>query len=46
MEEKIICNKCGWTGDSTMLVCKTDDIDDNDFKYCPDCGSSDIEDIE
>jgi len=46
MDEEIQCNNCGWTGDSTMLVSKTDSLDDRDFNYCPDCGSDDIEDIE
>jgi predicted RNA-binding Zn-ribbon protein involved in translation (DUF1610 family) len=46
MDEEIQCNNCGWTGDSTMLVSKTDALDDRDFNYCPDCGSDDIEDIE
>jgi len=23
----------------------TDDLDDNNYDYCPDCGSDDIEDI-
>lgn len=46
MEEEIICNNCGWTGDSTMLVSKTGCINDNNYCYCPNCGSDDIEDFE
>lgn len=45
MEEEIICNNCGWVGDTTMLVSLTDALDDPCDK-CPDCGSSDIEDFE
>lgn len=40
MEEEIICNNCGWTGDTLMLVTRTDDLDDKDFNYCPECGSN------
>ena len=40
MEEEIICEKCGWTGDSTMLVSK------RGFNYCPHCGSDKITEIE
>lgn len=46
MEEEIKCNNCDWSGDSTMLESKTEELEDVDFKYCPDCGSDDIEDIE
>lgn len=46
MDEEITCIDCGWTGDTTMLESKTDDLKDRDFKYCPDCGSEKIEDIE
>ena len=46
MDEEIQCNECGWTGDTTMLVSKTEDLEDRDFSYCPECGSNDIEDTE
>lgn len=46
MEEEIICNECGWCGDPSELVSLTDDVNDMDFIYCPDCGSSDIEDLD
>lgn len=45
MEEEIICNDCGWIGDSTMLVSDTERLDDPCIK-CPECGSDDIEDFE
>lgn len=45
MEEELICNNCGWTGDSTMLVSETELINDP-CCLCPDCGSDDIEDFE
>lgn len=45
MEEELICNNCGWTGDHTMLVSLTESLDDP-FNRCPDCGSTDIEDFE
>ena len=28
---------CGWSGAPEELVCKTDDMDDLDFTYCPQC---------
>ena len=46
MDEEIICNDCGWTGDSTMLESATDHQSDQNFSHCPDCGGTDIEDIE
>lgn len=46
MEEELVCNNCGWTGDSTMLVSLTDDIEDEDYNYCPECESGDLEDLE
>ena len=45
MEDELICNNCGWTGDSTMLTSQTDDIEDTEYG-CPDCGSMDLEDNE
>jgi len=45
-EPEMQCNECGWQGDSSELVSKTDDLKDRDFNYCPDCGSDDIEDCE
>lgn len=45
-DDEIQCNYCGWTGDVTMLVSKTESLEDVDFVYCPDCESDDIEDIE
>lgn len=45
MDNEIICNNCGWSGDSTQLVSKTEALDDRDFSYCPECGSCDIEDM-
>lgn len=44
--EELICNECGWTGDTAMLVSKTDEPEDRNFIYCPYCGSDDIEYIE
>ena len=46
MEEEIMCENCGWTGEDSMLESKTDHIDDNTFNRCPDCGSDEITDIE
>lgn len=42
----IICEECGWVGDYTHLVSKTDNLDDNDFIYCPDCGGTEFEDLD
>ena len=46
MEEELICNDCGWTGDSTMLESETDNKADTNYNYCPDCGSENLEDIK
>ena len=47
MDEEIMCEYCGWTGDSTMLESETDHPEDKTFNLCPDCGSADgITDIE
>ena len=45
MEDEIICNNCGWVGDSTMLISKTDELDDPCI-LCPHCNSDDIDDFE
>ena len=45
-EPEVQCNQCSWQGDALDLVSKTDDINDKDFNYCPQCGSSEIEDID
>jgi len=37
------CNNCGWEGDSTELIRLTINDKDNDFNYCPDCQSDNIE---
>jgi len=42
MDEKLECQDCGWTGYSDELVALTDDLDDTDFKYCPNCNSEKI----
>ena len=34
---------CGWSGAPEELVSKTDDIDDRDFTYCPQCGNDKFE---
>ena len=39
-----ICIHCGWTGDDSELWAKTDDPEDQDFIYCPDCKSVEFED--
>ena len=43
---EIECEDCGWQGYTIELVSKTENQDDKDFKYCPDCGSDNIIDIE
>ena len=44
-EFEMECVDCGWQGFALDLVSKTDDVDDTDFSYCPDCGSSNVFDI-
>jgi hypothetical protein len=45
-EFEVQCNECDWQGYALDLVSKTADLDDKDFKYCPNCGSDDIDDID
>ena len=45
-EFEIECNYCFWQGYVSDLESKTDDLEDKKFIYCPDCGGSDISDIE
>jgi len=39
----LICNECLWQGEPDELVALTDDLDDQDFSYCPNCGGKDLE---
>ncbi len=42
-----ICNNCTWQGESDELVSKTENTNDTDFSFCPQCGINDFEeDIE
>lgn len=38
--------ECSWAGDSSELVCLTDNLNDKDFSYCPYCGKKDCFDEE
>lgn len=40
------CIDCGWYGDETELVSKTDEPDDKGFYYCPDCTGNNLEEEE
>jgi hypothetical protein len=40
------CEDCGWVGIAESLVALTDDPDDLDFSYCPNCESANVHDIE
>lgn len=42
----LICLDCDWKGYAFDLVRKTTAPDDNDFNYCPDCESDNIEEEE
>lgn len=42
----LICEYCGWSGDSSELVALTDDLEDRDFTHCPRCDGTDFEDEE
>lgn len=39
----LICLDCGWSGDDTQLESKTEDLDDRNFSFCPDCGGDNFE---
>ena len=45
-EYSIECIGCGWMGSPDDLHSKTEDINDKDFSYCPDCASGCIEDVD
>jgi hypothetical protein len=34
---------CSWSGDREELVSKTEDLDDNDFSFCPQCEGNDFQ---
>lgn len=34
---------CRWSGDPDELVALTDDLNDRDFSYCPQCDGKDFE---
>ncbi len=46
------CENCGWTGDPSELHCSDEDWDsdkateDIKFNRCPDCGSTEVVDLE
>ena len=42
----LMCLQCGWEGDDTELRAKTDNSEDKDFIYCPDCKSAEIAEFE
>ncbi len=42
-DDQIYCQKCNWMGFWSDLVCT--DTDPDNFKYCPDCESKDIDTI-
>lgn len=41
---ELTCIKCGWTGSYAELVTLTDEPDDNDFDYCPNCEHDEFND--
>jgi len=41
-----ICEHCTWGGYHEELVSQTEDLDDKDFSYCPDCGGKEFEEVE
>lgn len=42
----LICNNCGWLGEPSELVSKTDALDDRDFSFCPQCEGNDFDEDE
>ena len=42
----LCCDECGWEGYRDELVRLSDDPDDSDFSYCPNCEGSDFTEIE
>jgi hypothetical protein len=39
-DNPMVCAECHWMGTSEELVSQTDDLDDNDFSFCPNCGGA------
>ena len=37
---------CHWSGDRQELVALTEDLNDQDFSYCPHCEGNDFEEVE
>lgn len=46
MEVYLICENCGWSGHLGELVSKTEELEDRDFDYCPDCGEKKFDEEE
>lgn len=46
MTDEMECQECWWTGDISELVALTDDPEDRDFSYCPNCEGRNIIDGE
>jgi Zn finger protein HypA/HybF involved in hydrogenase expression len=45
-EFEIECNECGWQGMESALDSHADESGrEDDFSFCPDCGSTDFEKI-
>ena len=43
---EIECKECGWQGTESALDSHADKSgDEEDFSFCPDCGSTDFEKI-
>ena len=46
------CMDCGWTGNNSELECSEEDeksdkpVRERKFNCCPDCGSTDVSDID
>ena len=40
------CVNCSWSGTREELVALTDDLDDQDFTHCPNCGGTEFEEDE
>lgn len=46
MDIELTCIKCGWPGSYAELIILTDDPEDNDFDYCPNCEHNEFDEEE
>lgn len=46
IQVELVCEECFWSGFAEELVSETDDFDDIDYIYCPNCGGTEFDEEE